>query len=404
MKKILFIFSVIYGCLLPFPELHAHGDPGTVLLAVGIKKTLETFAKKYNIITQNGQILTAYYQDDPESKLDNLYIERKGQYHAVKIPSSFVAVNEDKSGRIFLLFKFISKGDSPHAAVFTGRSWYLLDRIDFPRDMVVLNLNRDNHCAGSMHPELFYNAWFEKEGDPVWTAVWIKRYKINSSVVPPESQIENFEEMHEIKSVKDVLPIFRNSVRLTRDVAKELKNYRITPDTLKEIPISTIEDWSSTPEAELYRLAATSDLLRAEKLLKSGVDVNAASPCGRTALMNAALHGNIPMLKLLLAYGANLNAVNFNGETALFYAVYGESQAALELLLRHTAEPYQVNRFGENLLMIAVSKNSALSSWLLNFEKKQLKNTPSRYRAHKNNAGETVADYEVQINPVVKGE
>ena len=69
-----------------------------------------------------------------------------------------------------------------------------------------------------------------------------------------------------------------------------------------------------------------------------------------------------------------------------------------------------IDRYGdmpkpaENLLMIAVSKKSALSTWLLNFEKTQLKNTPSRYSAHKNNAGETVADYEVQINPVVKGE
>jgi len=112
--------------------------------------------------------------------------------------------------------------------------------------------------------------------------------------------------------------------------------------------------------------------------------------------MNAAWHGNIPMLKLLLAHGANPDAVNFNGETALFYAVYGESQAALELLLQRTS-PYQVNRFGENLLMIAVSKKSALSTWLLNFEKTQLKIVPSRYRTQKNNAGETVTDYEAKI-------
>ena len=120
--------------------------------------------------------------------------------------------------------------------------------------------------------------------------------------------------------------------------------------------------------------------------------------------MEAALHGNIPMIKLLLKYNADLSKANFNGETALFYAIYGESQEALELLLRHSSRPYQVNRFGENLLMIAVSKNSALSKWLLKFEKEQLKTIPSLYQAHKNHAGETVDDYKVKFIPLSKAE
>ena len=119
--------------------------------------------------------------------------------------------------------------------------------------------------------------------------------------------------------------------------------------------------------------------------------------------MEAALHGNIPMIKLLLKYNADLSKANFNGETALFYAIYGESQEALELLLQRTS-PYQVNRFGENLLMIAVSKKSALSTWLLNFEKTQLKTIPSRYLSHKNHAGETVADYYVKNISAANGE
>ena len=82
----------------------------------------------------------------------------------------------------------------------------------------------------------------------------------------------------------------------------------------------------------------------------------------------------------------------------------GESQEALELLLRHSSRPYQVNRFGENLLMIAVSKNSALSNWLLKFEKEHLKTIPSLYQAHKNHAGETADDYKVKSFTFSKAE
>ena len=110
------------------------------------------------------------------------------------------------------------------------------------------------------------------------------------------------------------------------------------------------------------------------------------------------------MIKLLLKYNADLSKANFNGETALFYAIYGESQEALELLLRHSSRPYQVNRFGENLLMIAVSKKSALSTWLLNFEKEHLKTVPVRYQTQKNHAGETAADYKVKFATQRKGE
>ena len=75
----------------------------------------------------------------------------------------------------------------------------------------------------------------------------------------------------------------------------------------------------------------------------------------------------------------------------------------MELLFQRTS-PYQVNRFGENLLMIAVSKNSALSNWLLKFEKEHLKTIPSLYQAHKNHAGETAADYKVKFATQRKGE
>ena len=50
------------------------------------------------------------------------------------------------------------------------------------------------------------------------------------------------------------------------------------------------------------------------------------------------------------------------------------------------------------------SKNSALSNWLLNFEKEQLKTVSSRYQTQKNHAGETTDDYKVKSFPFSKAE
>ena len=279
-----------------------------------------------------------------------------------------------------------------------------MELIDFPRDMVTLNLY--NGEEDSIAFEHFFNSPFQAEDRIYLVKKWNRRYQIKTPDFLRKNELGNLEQGLEVKSAKDIMPFLRDTVKVAKGIAGELRNYRVTPEALKKIPVAKIEDWENsagTPEAELYKLAATSNTAQVEKLLKSGVNVNAASPGGRTALMNAALYGNIPMLKLLLAHGANPDAVNFNGETALFYAVYGERLAALELLLQRTS-PYQLNRFGENLLMIAVSKKSALSTWLLNFEKTQLKIVPSRYLSHKNHAGETVADYDVKNISAANGE
>ncbi|MBR2357052.1 MAG: ankyrin repeat domain-containing protein [Lentisphaeria bacterium] len=404
MKKL--IFLLLCSCfLLPVPQVAAHGDPGAVLLALGMRKALETFAKKFELATATGKTLTVYFRDGVDTPKDTLYIEESGKYSAVEIPELPIGLNMDTSGRKFLLFDlFPVNKEVESAAIFTGKNWYKMELIDFPRDMVTLNLYDGEE--ESIAFERFFNVQFQSAARADWLKTWNLRYQIKMPNFPLKNEVGNLEHSLEVKTAKDIMPFWRDTVKVAKGLAGELRNYRVTPEALKKIPVAKIEDWENsagTPEAELYKLAATSNTAQVEKLLKSGVNVNAASPGGRTALMNAAWHGNIPMLKLLLAHGANPDAVNFNGETALFYAVYGESQAALELLLQRTS-PYQVNRFGENLLMIAVSKNSALSNWLLNFEKGHLKTVPSRYQTQKNHAGETADDYKVKFIPLSKTE
>ena len=402
MKKLILTFIFCGSLLLPMTDLYAHGDPGTVLFALGLRKALETFAKKFELATAAGKTLTVYYQNGVDSETDILYIEQNGKYSAVEITHLPVGMNMDTSGRKFLLFNLLlTNREVKTAAIFTEKNWYEMELIDFPRNMVTLNLYDGEEQSVPL--ERFFNAPFHAEERADWLKKWNRRYQIKTPNFPLKNEVGNLEHEPEVKTAKDIMPVLRNSAKIAKGLAGELKKFRRTPETLKKIPVAKIEDWADsagTLEAKLYKLAATSDVAQAEKLLQQRADVNAASPSGRTILMEAALHGNIPMIKLLLKYNADLSKVNFNGENALFYAIYGESQETLELLLRHSSRPYQVNRFGENLLMIAVRKNSALSHWLLKFEKEHLKTIPSLYQTHKNHAGETAADYKVKFAPL----
>ena len=407
MKKFILTFIFCGSLLLPVADLYAHGDPGAALFALGLRKALETFAKKFELATAAEKTLTVYYQNGVDSETDTLYLEQNGKYSAVEIPHLPVGLNMDTSGRKFLLLNLLPiNKEVETAAIFTGKNWYKMELIDFPRDMVTLNLYDGEEESISV--ELFFNSPFQGEARADWLKKWNRRYQIKTPNFPRKNEVGNLEHEPEVKTAKDIMPVLRNSAKIAKGLAGELKKFRRTPETLKKIPVAKIEDWADsagTLEAKLYKLAATSDVAQAEKLLQQRADVNAASPSGRTILMEAALHGNIPMIKLLLKYNADLSKANFNGETALFYAIYGESQEALELLLRHSSSrPYQVNRFGENLLMIAVSKNSALSNWLLKFEKEHLKTVPVRYQTQKNHAGENVDDYKVKSFPLSKAE
>ena len=406
MKKLIFTFIFCGLLLLPVADLYAHCDPGTVLFALGLRKALEAVAKKFELASASGQSLTVFYKDGVDSETDTLYLEQNGKYSAVEIPHLPVGLNMDTSGRKFLLLNLLPiNKEVETAAIFTGKNWYKMGLIDFPRDMVTLNLYDGEE--DSIAFELFFNSSFQSEARADWLKKWNRRYQIKTPNFPLKNEVGNLEHGMEVKSAKDIMPFLRDTVKMAKGLAGELKKYRKTPEALTQIPAAKIEDWADsagTLEAKLYKLAATSDVAQAEKLLQQRADVNAASPSGRTILMEAALHGNIPMIKLLLKYNADLSKANFNGETALFYAIYGESQEALELLLRHSSRPYQVNRFGENLLMIAVSKNSALSNCLLKFEKEQLKTVPVRYQTQKNHAGETAADYKVKFIPLSKTE
>lgn len=108
--------------------------------------------------------------------------------------------------------------------------------------------------------------------------------------------------------------------------------YRMTEGEIKAAirfyqrnPKATNDDFASrfitdTPIATLLDAAKIGDVFVVQKLLEQGIDVNARSDIGDTALMLGAFGGHTKAVKVLLAGGADVNAKSDAGTTALMYA------------------------------------------------------------------------------------
>ncbi len=86
-----------------------------------------------------------------------------------------------------------------------------------------------------------------------------------------------------------------------------------------------------------------------------GVRVDAANAAGETALMMAALRGQVPWCAKLIAQGA---AVNRSGWTPLHYAATGPHAQAAALLLEHGAQIDARSPNGSTALMMAARYGS----------------------------------------------
>ena len=77
---------------------------------------------------------------------------------------------------------------------------------------------------------------------------------------------------------------------------------------------------SNAATHNLWQIAGTGDVGQLEQVLARGADVNASDRSGMTALMRAAYHGQLQMVRALIEHGANLNAMDRDGLTALMLA------------------------------------------------------------------------------------
>lgn len=89
---------------------------------------------------------------------------------------------------------------------------------------------------------------------------------------------------------------------------------------------------------DLFAAATRGKLQRVEALLADGVDVNAKTGSGRTALMGASFNGNVRVVKYLLSYGADVNQSDNAGVTPLMDAVMFGSEEIVKLLITAGAD------------------------------------------------------------------
>jgi len=123
---------------------------------------------------------------------------------------------------------------------------------------------------------------------------------------------------------------------------------------MQQPKVQSVEPDGTTP---LHRAAQRNDLGTAERLVRTGANVNAANRYGVTPLSLACVNGNAPMIEMLLKAGADANSTLPEGETALMTAANTGNVAALRALLAHGATVNATESSkGQTALMWAVNK------------------------------------------------
>jgi ankyrin repeat protein len=88
----------------------------------------------------------------------------------------------------------------------------------------------------------------------------------------------------------------------------------------------------------LMQAARIGDVEIVKLLLNKGANVNAQAGMGTTALMNAAAIGNLEMAKTLIDKGADVNTQDAQGLTALSHAKVAKKEEIVDLLKAHGAK------------------------------------------------------------------
>jgi len=116
---------------------------------------------------------------------------------------------------------------------------------------------------------------------------------------------------------------------------------------------------------DLFDAIRSDDVVRVRSQLKLGVDPNSRNAQGATALMQAALHANLSVMRLLIEMKADVNATNAIGATALMWAAGNPGK--VKLLLESGANANAKTNSGRTALIVAsaYSDNSATVGMLL---------------------------------------
>ena len=111
-------------------------------------------------------------------------------------------------------------------------------------------------------------------------------------------------------------------------------------------------------EARLTEATKRQDHAAIRTLLGDGVDVNAPSGDGATALHWAVRGDDAQAVELLLTHGANVDAANDYGVTPLALACINRGAGMVDRLLAAGADPDAVTSMGETVLMTCARTGS----------------------------------------------
>lgn len=118
---------------------------------------------------------------------------------------------------------------------------------------------------------------------------------------------------------------------------------------------------------ELMHAVYENDIKKVRRLIKQGVDVNAADILDRSALIRAIKKGYTDIAELLIAAGADVNTKNSDGYTILMLAIFKEQPELVRLIIQAGADIDEHRENHNTALMYAVSKgNREMVKMLLN--------------------------------------
>ena len=131
---------------------------------------------------------------------------------------------------------------------------------------------------------------------------------------------------------------------------------------LVDAPKINLNAFNALGESALMLAALKGQLELAKKLVAKGADVNKT---GWTPLHYAASNGHVDVIKLLLENHAYIDAESPNGSTPLMMAsMYGNAQS-VKLLIEEGADPLLKNQIGLTALQFAQRANRPDSAELL---------------------------------------
>ncbi len=114
-----------------------------------------------------------------------------------------------------------------------------------------------------------------------------------------------------------------------------------------------VQEPTNPASFKLRRAVEAGDPQAVEAALNAGANINYADSNGWTALMMAALHGHIDIVRLLIDAGAHVNCANNYDNSALMWAaLYGHTEI-VRLLLEQGADVNRANNYGDTALIWA---------------------------------------------------